>query len=146
MKQAIIGATLALAMGFILSPVLGHCGANEGHWREGVMSHYSTETCQYNPDPACPTASGVSLYTLIRTQTPYAASYEWPLGTWVWVCRDIGQPPKCVEAVILDRGPARRLGRLIDVSPEIFKVLYPLGQGLGNVRVREITETSGVRG
>ena len=55
-------------------------------------------------------------------------------------------PPKCVEAVILDRGPARRLGRLIDVSPDVFKVLYPLEQGLGRVRVREITETSGVRG
>ena len=118
----------------------------EAPWRSGVMSNYSTETCRVNPDPACPTASGVSLFTLIRTQTPYAASYEWPLGTWVYVCRDVGVPPKCVEAVILDRGPAKRLNRLIDVSPDVFQALYPLSQGLGQVRVKEITETSGVRG
>ena len=113
---------------------------------EGITSHYSTETCQYNPDPACPTASVVSLYTLIRTQTPYAASYEWPLGTWVWVCRDVGLPPKCVEAVILDRGPKKSLGRLIDVSPDVFQALYPLSQGLGRGRVMEITEVQAVKG
>lgn len=140
----LVKPVLPLVLALIFVP--GASWATSGGVAKGVMSHYSTETCQYNPDPACPTASGVSLYTLIRTQTPYAASYEWPLGTWVYICREAGQPPRCVEAVILDRGPARRLNRLIDVAPSVFEVLYPLGQGLGNVRVREITETSGVRG
>ena len=147
MKQALIALFLVLGAFVGLETRLWALEPQkEASWRSGVMSNYSTETCRYNRDPACPTASGVSLYTLIRTQTPYAASYEWPLGTWVTICRETGLPPRCVEAVILDRGPAKRLGRLIDVSPDVFQALYPLSQGLGRVRVREITETSGVRG
>lgn len=64
-----------------------------------------------------------------------AASYYWPLGTRVEV-RNL-QNGKTVEVTITDRGPLRRLGRLIDLSESAANRLGYHGQGTTLVAVRE---------
>jgi rare lipoprotein A len=47
---------------------------------------------------------------------------------------------RSVEVRINDRGPARRLGRLIDLSQASFAEIAELEEGLVQVRVRVIEE------
>ena len=103
----------------------------------GLASFYGLEACAVNPDPTCPTASGASLYDLERQGVPYAASWEYPFGTWLRVCR-ADQPGRCVKVVVLDRGPAKRLGRLIDLNKTSFQQLAPLSQGLVPIDIQEV--------
>ena len=107
------------------------CQAGE---TRGTASWYSTESCSFNVNPTCPTASGASLYDLERQGVPYAASWDYPFGTWLRVCR-ADQPGRCVKVVVLDRGPAKRLGRLIDLNKTSFQQLAPLTSGLVSVQI-----------
>ena len=95
----------------------------------GLSSWYGQEACRWNPDPACPTASGASLYALEAQGVPYAASWNYPFGARLRVCR-ADQPGRCTEVVILDRGPAKRLGRLLDMNRRSFEALEDPRQGL----------------
>ena len=62
-----------------------------------------------------------------------AASYAYPLGTIVEVTNlDNG---KRAEVIITDRGPARRLGRLIDLSEAAATRLGYHSDGLANISV-----------
>jgi len=65
-----------------------------------------------------------------------AASYAWPLGTVVRVSAG----DNSVVVTITDRGPDKRLGRLIDLSPAAFGKLAPLDQGLVGVTAVEVVK------
>jgi rare lipoprotein A len=54
------------------------------------------------------------------------ASWSYPLGTVLRVCYQ----GKCVDVTVTDRGPAKRLGREIDLSRAAFEKLAPLRLGL----------------
>ena len=55
-----------------------------------------------------------------------AASWYYPLGTKVRVSAG----GRSVVVTITDRGPAKRLGRIIDLSKAAFAKLAPVGQGV----------------
>ena len=102
--------------------------------KSGVASFYGQEACQWNPHPRCPTASGKSLYALEHQGIRYAAAWDYPFGTRLQVCRQ-DDPTRCTQVVILDRGPARRLHRLIDLNATSFAELAPLTDGVVKVTV-----------
>lgn len=61
------------------------------------------------------------------------ASWKYPLGTRLKVCHK-----NCtVFVTVTDRGPAKRLGRDIDLSRAAFKQLCPLEVGLAEVEIYE---------
>lgn len=99
----------------------------------GTASWYSSECCKYNPDPKCPTASGESLYALEEKKEKFAAMWKVPFGSSVRVCNQ--RNGKCTYAVINDRGPNKRLGRVIDLSKKAFEEIANLKEGLINVTV-----------
>lgn len=98
-------------------------------------SWYSTECCKYNPTPSCPTASGESLPSLEARGVLFFASWDFDLGEKALICHK----DKCVKAVCLDRGPAKRLvknGRRIDLGKKLFEQLAPLKTGVITVKVK----------
>ena len=111
---------------WMVGSTLAH--ADEVH----TASWYSREACRYNTNPRCPTASGRSLYELERNGSLFAAMWDVPMGSRWKVCR-ADKPKQCVTVAIWDRGPARRLGRKIDLGKLAFSQLYPLKQGTGQV-------------
>ena len=71
-------------------------------------------------------------YSFCPVHGMYAAHKTLPFGTHVVVTNlDNG---KSVTVVINDRGPYGP-GRIIDLCPEAFSVIAPLGQGVANVRI-----------
>lgn len=61
------------------------------------------------------------------------ASWKYPLGTVLKVtCLETG---KSVVVRVTDRGPAKRLGRLIDLTKYAFSQIADLRQGLIKVKV-----------
>ena len=100
----------------------------------GKASYYSTEACQWNPHPECPTASGRSLYELEKKKIRFAAIWGLPFGSRVEVTNTANGRSTIVT--ILDRGPAKRLGRIIDLSKRAFAEIAETKQGLINVKVR----------
>jgi len=105
----------------------------------GVASFYSTEACKYNiacrsnPNCTCPTASGASLYRLEKEKILFAAKWEVPFGTKIRVTNQ--ENGKEVVVTILDRGPAKRLGRIIDLGKEAFSKIADLKEGLIEVKL-----------
>lgn len=109
----------------------------------------STEACTYWERKRvhdCPTASGKSLYWLEAHHPYFAASWDYPLGTYVKVCHYPSQlswaGASCVRVEIVDRGPAKRLteqGHRIDLSKAAFKAICGnLTQGTCAVTVKEV--------
>jgi rare lipoprotein A len=85
----------------------------------------------YGPELAGrPTASGEPFDPAALT----AASWYYPFGTEL----EITNPAtgKTVKVIVNDRGPARRLGRIIDLSQASFAHIADLDQGLVKVQVR----------
>ena len=104
----------------------------------GSASWYSSQdACPFNKHPACPTASGASLYALEAQGVPYAASWNYPFGTRLRICR-ADQPGRCTEVVVLDRGPAKRLHRVLDMNRRSFRVLADPRQGLVRVTIEKL--------
>lgn len=96
----------------------------------GIASWYGPEL------EGRPTASGEPFDPSALT----AASWYHPLGTHLKVIN-----VKTGESVVVrinDRGPARRLGRLIDLSQASFAQIGNLDQGLIHVEVQEILAPS----
>jgi rare lipoprotein A len=60
-----------------------------------------------------------------------AASYDFPLGTVLEVSLD----DKRVTVVVTDRGPARRLGRLVDLSDRASRVVNLQPRGVAPVAI-----------
>lgn len=65
-----------------------------------------------------------------------AASYAWKLGTYVRVTNLSNQ--KSIIVKINDRGPNKRLGRLIDLTKTSFGQIANLSRGLIKVKVEMI--------
>jgi len=84
---------------------------------QGTISWYGVEACRVNRHPGCPTASGRSLHRLIQQHVPYCATRKHTFGTWLTVSGSNGSA-KCQ---VWDRGPARTLGRMVDVAPGVFE-------------------------
>ena len=95
-------------------------------------------------------ANGRSLYEQEKTQPYFAASWDYPLGTLLQVCREgTVQMEKrrlqnhCRTVTLTDRGPAKRLvrqGRRLDLSKASFQaVCGNLRQGVCEVEIQEIT-------
>lgn|SRR3990167_4430611 len=101
----------------------------------GVASFYSSECCQFNPDPICPTASGESLYELETFGVDFAAAWDYQLGAQLRVTNVANGRSVTVE--VLDRGPAKRLNRLIDLSKSAFKKIADLREGLITVEIEK---------
>lgn len=121
---AIFGATMPVA-----------ARSAENGQRHGEASWYSTEACRFNRDSRCPTASGDSLYQLQRDHVPYAAMWDVPLHSRWQVCGTAG----CATVVALDRGPNRRLHRLIDLNPTSYQAACgSLKQGVCRVTVERL--------
>lgn len=102
----------------------------------GKASYYSTECCRFNPDPACPMASGRSLYAAEKAGESFAAGWRWPLGTKLRVTNISNQ--KSTIVFIQDRGPAKRLGRIIDLSKKAFQEIADTRSGVIRVTVEVI--------
>jgi len=64
-----------------------------------------------------------------------AASYEWKLGTVVRVINTENE--KGVVVRITDRGPNKRLGRLIDLTKHAFEQIADTEKGIIKVKVEE---------
>jgi len=69
------------------------------------------------------------------------ATYAYPLGTVLRVVYN----RRTVRVIVTDRGPARRLGRLIDLSRAAFSELAPLDLGLVTVTVSVVVPGRGSR-
>lgn len=109
---------------------LGFCDTN------GIAIYYSTETCKFNKDPKCPTSSGRSLYALEKEGVLFAASYRYALGQRVAVINQ--ENGKRVIVTILDRGPNKRLGRVIDLGRAAFEKIGDTKKGLIPVTVEAV--------
>ena len=105
--------------------------------QRGLASWYSVESCSVNPDPCCPTASGHSLYDLEAAGSYFAASWQAPLGSQLRVCA-LEAPTRCVVVEILDRGPAKRLGRAIDLCKACFSLLADPDEGIIPVTIERV--------
>jgi len=105
--------------------------SNAKEIQKGEASYYGTEACAFNHDEKCPTANGESLYKLIKSDVPYAAMWNVPFNTKVKVCNVDND--KCTTVIIKDRGPNKRLGRLIDLNKKSFAEIASVRHGLVNV-------------
>ncbi len=124
----------AVTVGLVL---LGLIPMYEAYADIGVASWYSTEACQYNPDPKCPMANGESLYEAIQkeeeTGEHFAAMWGVPLGSRIKVTNRLDS--RSTYVVIKDRGPNKRLKRIIDLSKSAFEAIASSTQGLIKVEV-----------
>lgn len=102
----------------------------------GLASWYSTEACQFNRDPKCPTASGRSLYELEEEGVRFAAMWGPGFGTKFRVVNVANG--KSTTVVIYDRGPHRRLNRAIDLSKKAFQDIAGPNQGIIKVRIERV--------
>lgn len=111
--------------------------ASVGREMTGYASWYSSaDTCRFNHHEGCPTASGKSIYELEKHHKLFAASWKYGLGKKVRVTNE--QNSKSVVVEICDRGPAKRLDRIIDLGKDAFQKISPLSEGLIRVRVEVI--------
>lgn len=92
----------------------------------GIASWYGPEL------EGNPTASGEPFDPTELT----AASWHYPLGTVLEVTNSATD--KKVVVRVNDRGPARRLDRVIDLSQASFAKIADLDQGLVTVEVKEV--------
>ena len=102
-----------------------------------LASWYSTEACQFNPDPKCPTADGSSLYELERKGELYAASWYYPLGTKVKVTNQANG--RSVVVVIRDRNAIKKYPkRIIDLSRNSFQAIGNPRDGILRVELEQV--------
>jgi len=99
----------------------------------GWASWYGSEACRVNPDPRCPTASGEPFDPSQLT----AAMWGAPFGSQWRICSQ-AQPTRCTVVRITDRGPAKRLHRIIDLSQRAFQALAPLSAGVIRVSLTRL--------
>jgi rare lipoprotein A len=126
---------------FLLTTEQAFCGttteptAVSFNYSSGLASFYGVECCRYNPSKGCPTASGRSLYSLVKDGTPYAAAWGIPFGSKVKVTNL--ENNKSVTVIILDRGPNKRFRprRIIDLSKSAFSKIASPRQGTIKVKV-----------
>lgn len=133
-KRAMRSLSQVAAAGLFFVSILpaGLCGEAV----EGIASFYGREACRFNPSDGCPTASGKSLYDLEAGKEYFCASWIYPLKTKLRVT-DI-KSGKSVVCVVYDRGPAKRLGRIVDLSKAAFRKIADLKGGVIRVNVEVV--------
>jgi len=94
----------------------------------GIASWYGPEL------EGRPTASG----ELFDPSKYTAASWHHPFGTILEIRNP--ETEKSVQVRINDRGPARHLDRIIDLSQAAFAAIADLDQGLVEVEIHQVTE------
>ena len=100
----------------------------------GKSSWYDSKSaCKFNPDPKCPMANGESLYGYERDGRSFSASWDFPFGTKLLVTNL--KNGKSTTTVTRDRGPAKRLHRLIDLSRKDFAEIADPKEGVIPVTV-----------
>lgn len=131
------GACVWLVWLFLVSSL----GAGQGYANEkgkefyaGEATFYGAEACAFNPSPSCPTASGKSLYKIIKEDVPYAATWKYPMGSRIEVCRE-DDPKRCVYSTVYDRGPSKRFRpeRIVDLREREWRALVKPSES--NLRV-----------
>jgi len=130
-------AVFLCVLGVGLVPVTVHAG----EVLKGTASWYSTEACRYWESKGitnCPMASGRSLYEEEERKTAFCAMWGVSFGTRVKVSNP--KTGASVTAIVLDRGPNKRLSRVIDLSKEAFKQIADLEDGLIEVTVEVLKE------
>lgn len=101
-------------------------------------SWYSQEACKYNKSDSCPTASGYSLYDLERDGVRFCAMWDVPMySTWLVTNVENG---RSTIVKVFDRGPARRLNRVIDLSKSAFQDIADLSIGVIDVTIKRVVE------
>ena len=105
------------------------CRATEPSF--GIASWYSESDPGINPT----TASGERFDDSRLT----CATWDFPFGTYLRVTHL--ENGRTIVCRVNDRGPAKRLNRLIDLTKAAFQELAPLGAGLINVKVQAIEPT-----
>lgn len=130
----VIGKSLVLVLAILTICSTGNAkSVSSSHYFNGNASWYSTECCRFNPTKACPTASGESLFLLEKNDVDFAAMWDVPLQSRVKVtCVTSG---KSVIVTIKDRGPAKRLHRVIDLSKSAFQKISDTKLGIIKVKV-----------
>ena len=98
---------------------------------EGICSWYSVESCLKESGQYV-MANGERLDDSKYT----CAIYGWDFGTNLLVTNLFNK--KTCRVVVTDRGPNKRLKRLIDLSKASFEKLAPLSEGLIKVRIEQI--------
>lgn len=108
-----------LGLAVLLGPLRAEAEQN------GIASWYSES------DP------GINLHTangeLFDDSKNTCASWNYPFGTWLRVTRT--QTGKSVVCRVNDRGPAKRLGRLVDLTIGTFREIASPNLGLVSVKV-----------
>ena len=94
----------------------------------GIASWYS----ESDPGINLHTANGETFDDSQRT----CASWNFPFGTLLRVTHL--ENGKSVVCRVNDRGPAKRLGRVVDLTKSAFREVAPLKSGLIRVKVEEI--------
>ena len=134
----------AYLAGLIVSTAIGGSQPAFAAPRQGTASWYSYESARREGN------SGVMANGEKMQDTAFTvASYDYALGRTIRVCLSRrptvgtgdGRARPCVEAVVTDRGPARRLyrrGRILDLSKASFQALAPLSQGVIPITVEEL--------
>ena len=84
--------------------------------------------------------SGINLRTangeIFDDSQSTCASWDFPFGTYLKITHLANG--KQVTCRVNDRGPAKRLGRLVDLTPSTFSKIAPLREGLAWVKVEAI--------
>lgn len=107
-------ALLAVGLMLMASPVMAECGRASFYG----SAHHGKLMANGRP---------------FNMNAMTAASWAYPLGTAVKVRSQ--RTGKEIRVTITDRGPAKRLGRVIDLSRAAFAKLAPLSSGLTKVCV-----------
>lgn len=105
----------------------------------GKASWYSTkDACgkKTNNHPKCPTASGLSLFMLESDEKLFGASWIFKLGSIIRVTNQKNNKSVLVE--IVDRGPAKRLNRPIDLGKLAFSKIADTRTGIIDVKLEQI--------
>ena len=124
---------LCLIVGFLLTS-----GAPGILFAEsGLASFYSTEACRFNSTKKCLTADGESLYDLERTKQDFAATWNYPMGSRLKITNL--RNGKNVIVRVVDRGPAKRLHRIADLSRSSFRKISSLKKGVIHVSVQPVS-------
>ena len=110
----------------------GFCGETY----QGMASYYGREACRANNTSACLMANGESLYEKERKKESYAASWVYPMGSRIKVTNPSNG--KYVICKICDRGPAKRLKRVIDLDKRSFAKISALKSGIVNVKTEVV--------
>jgi rare lipoprotein A len=94
-----------------------------------AASWYGKETCRYNPDPRCPTASGILHFDGSQL---IVAHRTWPFHTRVRLTFN----GRSIVVPVEDRGPAKWTGKDIDLSHATAKAIGL--KGIGCLKVERL--------